>query len=81
MVKCITETIPLIGVNLVYIYICNYYEVVRPGIFWDFFMVLTLASVGFQGVAHIFALLTRGNIPVLAVLSITVSLFAVLLGK
>ncbi len=51
----------------------------KADIFWHIYLVLSLASLGFQGLAHIFSLVSRGNTALLAILSISVSLLAVLL--
>ena len=57
---------------MAYVYICNIYESVLPGTFWKLVLLLTLSGIGFQGMAHVFSLLSNGNITILTIISISV---------
>ena len=79
--KSLFEIIPLIPLIMFYVYICNWYEELRPGIYWQFVQLFILGAIAFQGMAHMFALLSKGNISVLILLSVTVFLFFTLLSN
>ena len=53
----------------------------RPGIYWNLLSLFLLTVIAFQGMAHMFALLSRGNITIMIIQSITVFLFFVMLSN
>ena len=79
--KSICEIVPLIPIIMAYVYICNWYEEIHPGIYWNFVQLFILGALAFQGMAHICALLSKGNITNLIVLSVTMFLFFTLLSN
>lgn len=79
--KSFFEIIPIIPIIMFYVYICNWYEPIRPGIYWNFVLIFLLGAIAFQGMAHIFALLSRGNITILILISLTVFLLFTLISN
>lgn len=79
--KCVVESVTAIPIIWGHVYLCNIYEQVRPGIYWKLATLLTLSSFGFQGLAHIFCLVSNGNLTILSMLSAGMFLLQVLLGN
>ena len=55
--KCIFEIVPIIPVMMIYVYIINIYESVRPGIYWWMFALFLMAMLSIQSVSNLVALL------------------------
>lgn len=81
LMKSFFEILPLIPIIMFYVYICNWYEDIRPGIYWNFVYIFLLGAIAFQGMGHVFAIFSNGNITVLIVLSTTVFFFFTLLSN
>lgn len=62
-------------------YLGNLYESIRPGIYWNIVFLFILATVAFQSMGQMFTLLSRGNISLLIITSVSVFLFFVLLSN
>ena len=79
--KSLFELIPLIPVILVYVYIVNWYEEIRPGIYWQFVQLFLLGTLAFQSMAHMFALLSRGSTSILLFITVTTFMSFILLSN
>ena len=79
--KCLIESVSIIPVVWFHVYMCNIYESIRPGIYWKLATLLTLSAFGFQGLAHMFSVISNGNLTILTMVSIGIFLFLVLLGN
>src|SRR5699024_2298677 len=80
LVKCITEIVPLLITNFFYVYICNHYEAIKPGIYWNFSLVLLIATLAYQSMGHIMAIATRKSIHLLVAVSIHYFVLSILLS-
>ena len=60
--KCILETLYLPPLIMMFVYFYDIYEEVVPGLYWKFCQILFLGAIGFQGMAHIFSIISRGNV-------------------
>ena len=67
----------MVPIILYYVYICNIYEPIRPGIYWQLVGLLSLSMVTFQTIAHLCSLVSDGNATTLT--TITVAIFALFL--
>lgn len=80
--KSIFEIIPLIITNFVYVYIIDIYDpVVRESLYWPLFNLLTLASIGYIGLAHCCILLFRGSFMGQMLLLICIYVFLMILSN
>ena len=81
MMQSIMEIVPIIAVIIIYVYIGDLYEPIRPGIYLSFVYLFILATVAFQGMAHIFALSSNSNINILIIVSFTIFLIFSMLSN
>ncbi len=81
LTKSIFELLPLLPTILLYVYLGNIYEAVLPGIYWNIVLLFIITAVTFQSQGQIFAILSRGNISMILILSVSVFLFSVLLSN
>lgn len=73
---------PLAPTLLIYVAIIgNWYEAVIPGIYWSFLLLFLLTSIAIQGLAHVFALLSRRSFTFLVLQTSTVILFFIMLSN
>lgn len=70
LMKSISESLPLIPIVMCHVYICNIYEDVKPGIYWQLVAMITLGGLAFQAIAHVFSLISNGNMPILTTVSV-----------
>ena len=69
--KFILETLFLPFLIMMYVYFFNIYEDSVPGLYWKFVQIIFLGSVAIQGLAHIYSFISRGNIIIFTVVSVS----------
>lgn len=70
IIRSLGDLLPMIPIVLLYVYIGNIYEPIRPGIFWHFFAILLLSLAVSQSVSHIMIVLSRQNVNVIIIILI-----------
>ncbi|KAH9527945.1 Cytoplasmic dynein 1 light intermediate chain 1, variant 2 [Dermatophagoides farinae] len=61
LTKYLYETITMVAIVAVYLWIIDIYETVHPGIYWWMFLLLNLGMQAFQGLSHFLTLMADGN--------------------
>ena len=85
LMKRLHELPLLLPLVMIHVHICNYYDHIRPGIYWNFILVRLLASFATQPLSHICAIISaynkNNNTITLTMTTITVMVISTLLSN
>lgn len=74
VVQCLADTLLVIATLLVYVYILNIYEDIRPGTYWTLTSIIIVAAIGYQGLGHLLCLLSKRSLPNMVIMCVAVFL-------